>query len=100
MRINKVNLSLCQNCCNKIRFRLHLYIVKSIVRSCIRVATIGPKSNHIISTIIVVAINDNIVVVIKVENNLSANNCIVFNRGIRRVITHFIYNRKSNDALI
>jgi hypothetical protein len=50
------------------------YAIKSIVTNCVKVATIRSKSNHIRSTITIVAIRDNIVVVTIVKNNLSTNN--------------------------
>ncbi len=76
------------------------FVVKSVITSCIRVATIGLKSNHIKSTVTITAISDNKITVIRVENNLSINNYIVVNKGIKRATTDSVYNRESNNASI
>jgi hypothetical protein len=50
----------------------------------------GSKLDHIKFVIIIIATSDNIVAVIRVENNL----CIVVNKGNRRAMTNFVYNKE------
>jgi len=74
--------------------------VKSIVTSCITVATTRSKSNHMRFVVTTVVKSDNKVVITRVENNLSTNNFIIVNKGIIRTTTNFVYNKELDSASI
>jgi len=75
-------------------------IIKSPITSCIKVTTRRSKLNHIKYVVLVVATSDNKVTITRVESNLSINSCTIINRGIKRTIINFVYNRKLNNASI
>lgn len=56
--------------------------------------------DHIRSTVTKIATSDNKVVVTRANNNLSTNNYIVVNIGIKRVITDFVYNKELDSVAI
>ncbi len=70
------------------------FIAKSIVTSCITVVITRSKSNHVRFVVTTVARRDNRVVVTRVENNLSTNNYVVVNMGIKKTTTNFVYSKK------
>jgi hypothetical protein len=48
----------------------------------------------------IIVISDNKVTVTRVENNLSTNNYIIVNIGIKRAIINSVYKRKIDSASI
>jgi hypothetical protein len=75
-------------------------IVKSTVTSCITIVITRSKSNHIRFVVTTVVRHDNRVVVTRVGNNLSTNNYIVVNMGIKKTTTNFVYSKKLDIVLI
>jgi hypothetical protein len=77
-----------------------IFVIKSIVTSCIRAATKASKSDHIKSVVTTTTTSDNRVAIIRVDNNPSINNNTIVNKGIRKATIDFIYNRESDSASI
>jgi hypothetical protein len=75
-------------------------IVKSTVTSCITIVITRSKSNHIRFVVTTVVRRDNRVIVTRVGNNLSTNNYIVVNMGIKKTTTNFVYSKKLDIVLI
>jgi hypothetical protein len=73
-------------------------IVKPTPTTCIRVTTTWISSTHNKFEVTTTITWDNIVVVTRTKCNPSTNNYTIINRGIIKVITNSIYNRKSNNA--
>jgi hypothetical protein len=77
-----------------------IFVVILAVTSYIIVVTTRSKWDHIISIVTITTTSDNKVIVTRTKNNLSTNNCIVINRGIRKTTTNIVYSKKSNNASI
>jgi len=68
---------------------------KDETKTYIRVVAIKADLNYIRFAIITSATSEIIVIIIRRDNNTSSNSCIVVNKGIKRAIIDFVYNRKS-----
>jgi hypothetical protein len=75
-------------------------IVKLVATNCIKATIVRANLDHIKFEVIVIATSDNKVEVTRTKSNPSTNNHIIDNKGIKRVITYFVYNKESNNASI
>ncbi len=70
-----------------------IFVVKSTTTNYIKTTTLRANLDHIKFEVIIVATSDNRVAVIRTKSNPSTNKCLIVNRNIIRITTHFVNNR-------